>query len=345
MTPRSKPKRRLKTAFVLSGGGNLGAIQVGMLRALAERDITPDVVIGCSVGALNGAGFAADPTMPGIRHLESVWRRIEAPDLMPSSRIPSALQLVRKGASLHPSDGLRRSIAEFLGENTRFDELALPFQCVATDMDAAVERWFTEGELMEPILASAALPAVYPPVVIEGRRYLDGGVVDNVPLSRAVEFGARTIYVLHVGLHGKPSQEIRRPIDAALAAYWIARNTRFARDLAQLPKGVNAIVLPPGDRPELRYDDFGQTNELLDQGYRGASEALDAIDAAEAAEPSRAERVRRDLFATADWRRVLERRRSGVGAVDEQPSTDDASVQVETAEDEAALDAMANDLG
>lgn len=306
-----------------------------MLRALAERDIVADVVVGCSVGAMNGAAYAAEPTLGGIRGLESIWRRTEAPDLMPSSRIPSALQLVRKGPALHSSDGVRRSIVQFLGGKETFEDLAIPFQCVATDVEAAIEKWFTEGDLMEPIVASAALPAVYPPVMIDGRLYLDGGVVNNVPLSRAVELGARTIYVLHVGLHGRPQQEIRRPIDAALVAYWIARNNRFARDLAQLPKTVTAIVLPPGERPDLRYDDFSQTLELLEQGHRGASNALDLLDAAEAAEPSRAERLRRELFATADWRRVLERKRAVSPA---PPPARDAT-------EEAVLDSLADDLG
>ena len=102
-------------------------------------------------------------------------------------------------------------------------------------------------------------------VRIGGRRYIDGGVVDNVPLARAVELGAKRIYVLHVGLHGRPNAEVRRPLDAALIAYWIARNHRFARDLSALPKSVEAIVLPPGDRPDIRYDDFGQTTDLIEQ--------------------------------------------------------------------------------
>ena len=98
LTRRDGSRRRPKVAFVLSGGGNLGAIQVGMLRALAERDIVPDVVLGCSVGALNGAGFAADPTLAGVERLEQHWHATTSHTLMPSSRIPSAVQLLRKGA-------------------------------------------------------------------------------------------------------------------------------------------------------------------------------------------------------------------------------------------------------
>ncbi len=321
--PTIRPRRKPRTAFVLSGGGNLGAIQVGMLRALAERDIVPDIVLGCSVGALNGASYSAQPDLVGIRRMESHWRAIGTPNLMPSTRIPGALQLVRKGESMHRSDGLRKTIVDFLGSRDRFDQLALPFQCVATEVAGAVERWFSEGPLIEPILASAALPAVYPMVTIDGRRYLDGGVVNNVPVARAVELGAKRIYVLHVGLHGRPQAEVRRPIDSALIAYWIARNSRLARDLAALPKAVEAVVLPPGDRPELRYDDFTQTEELMQQGYVGASTYLAELAEAEASEPRLAERLRRDMFKTAEWRNVIGRRRAAGVAVD-APPVDDA---------------------
>lgn len=274
LTRREGTTRRPRVAVVLSGGGNLGAIQVGMLRALAEREVVPDVILGCSIGALNGAAFAADPGPVGVARLEDHW--LHATDtVMPSSRIPSAVQLLRKGASLHSNEGLRGGIEQLLGSRRRFEDLELPFQCVAVDMDRAVERWFDDGELIPSILASAALPAVYPPVTIDGRRYVDGGVVDNVPIARAVELGCRTIYVLQLGPHGRPDAEIRRPLDGALLAYWVARNSRFARDLASLPARVEAVVLPPGERPDIRYDDFSRTDELITQGYENSARFLD----------------------------------------------------------------------
>lgn len=274
-TRRDTPRRRPRTAFVLSGGGNLGAIQVGMLKALTEHGIRPDVVLGCSVGALNGAGFALAPNAAGVARLEQHWRNSTSHTLMPSSRIPSAVQLLRKGFSLHSNDGLRAGLEALLGAGRRFEDLVLPFQCVAAEVETAVERWFDEGDLVRAILASAALPAVYPPVVIDGVRYVDGGVIDNVPIARAVELGCRTIYVLQVGPHGRPDAEIRRPLDGALLAYWIARNSRFARDLASLPPKVDAIVLPPGRRPDLKYDDFSQTDALVAQGYENSLAFLD----------------------------------------------------------------------
>ena len=305
---RPRRLRRPKTAFVLSGGGNLGALQVGMLRALTERGISPDIVLGCSVGALNGAAFCVDPTLDGVAGLAQRWRDLaESPDsMMPSSRMPNPVQILRKGPSLHPNDGVRSTIEAFLDGRRLFSELDVPFQCVATDVDAAIETWFSEGELVEPIVASAALPAVYPMVTIDGRRFVDGGVVNNVPIARAVELGARQIYVLQMGLHGRPSPEVRRPLDGWLIAYWVARNSRFARDLLDLPRRVEAVVLPPGDRPELRYDDFSQTEQLMEQGYTNAVAHLDALadDSGEDGETRRA-RLAEEV------KRVVDQLRSG----------------------------------
>lgn len=264
-----------RTAFVLSGGGNLGALQVGMLAALAERGVEADVVLGCSVGALNGAAYSLEPTTGGVDNLATRWAEIDSPTLMPSSLVPNALQLLRKGESLHDNEGLRRTLVAMLGATSSFEDLQVEFQCVAADVDTAMEHWFSEGEIVPAVMASAALPAVYPPVEVDGARYLDGGVIDNVPIARAVELGCSRIFVLGVGPHGRPEVDIRRPLDGALLAYWVARNSRFARDLAALPPGVEAIVLPPGERPDLRYDDFTQSSSLIERGYRQSAAFLE----------------------------------------------------------------------
>ncbi len=263
-----------KTAFVLSGGGNLGALQVGMLRALVEEEITPDVVLGCSVGAMNGAAYCSAPTLAGIRRMERIWTDAASPNLMPTSWVPSALQLIRKGEALHSNEGLIATIDRLSGKAQTFADLVIPFQCVATDVSSVLEVWFSQGELLKPILASAALPAVFPPVTIEGRRYIDGGVVDNVPIQQAIKLGCERLYVLHVGKQGQPESAPRRPIDAALQAYWVARNNRYARDLAALPEGCEAVLLPTGERPEVKYDDFSRTPELIEQGYAATADFL-----------------------------------------------------------------------
>ena len=271
-------RRPTPVAFVLGGGGNLGAVQVGMLRALVEHGIAADLVVGCSVGALNGLAYAQEPSLVGVARLEQLWRAIEGREVMQSSWMPTAVQFARRGVAIHDNDGLRRTIESVLVAE-RFEDLLVPFQCVATDLDAATEVWFSSGRLLEPILASSALPSVYPPVEIDGARYIDGAVVNDIPVSRAVELGARRLYVLHVGSFDRPVPSPRRPLDIAVQAYWIARRHRFNRDLSTLPKGVEAIVLPPGDPPRIRFDDFTRSRELIDNAHAASSAMLDALAA------------------------------------------------------------------
>ncbi len=262
------------TAFVLSGGGNMGALQVGMLRALLERRIRPSLILGCSVGALNGAAVASEPTLAMVGRLQDLWLDLEDSEVLPTGLLPTTVQLARKGVALHSNEPLRRVIEEILTPQS-FGELAVPFQCVATDIDAAREVWFSEGPLIDPILASAAIPAVLPPVEIDGVRYIDGAVVNDVPVSRAVELGATTIYVLHTGTLERPRPEPRRPFDMALDAYWIARRARFQRDLAHLPPDVEVVILPTGEAPAIRFNDLSHSAALIDVAYRASAAALD----------------------------------------------------------------------
>jgi NTE family protein len=260
-------------AFVLSGGGNLGALQIGMMRALLEHDVRPDLIVGCSVGAINGAGLAEDPTLAGALRLERLWRALDGKELMPAGWMPNPVAIARRGEAIHDGQGLRRHLEESLTART-FEELAVPFQCVATDVAGAREVWFRSGPLIEPIMASAALPAVYPAVEIDGVRYLDGGIVDDVPMSRAVELGARTLYVLQVGLFSRPRPEPKRPLDVAVQAYWIARHHRFKRELAAMPPHIDVHLLPTGQTPHMRYNDFTRTSELISLAYEASSAYL-----------------------------------------------------------------------
>jgi NTE family protein len=267
-------RRRSGTvAFVLSGGGNHGAIQVGMLRALVEHDVRPDIVLGSSIGAVNGAAYAQDPTLSGVARLEELWRGLDEVEVFPTGWIPNPLALARRGEAIHGNDRLR-GLLEGMLRVEAFEDLRIPFQCVATDVAAAREVWFTTGRMVEPILASSALPGILPAVEIDGVRYLDGAIVNDVPISRAVALGATTIYVLHCGTIDRPRPEPKRPLDVVVQAYWIARRHRFKRDLESLPPGVEAIVLPTGDTPSLRYNDFTRSAELIRASHTAAEQFL-----------------------------------------------------------------------
>ena len=263
-------------AFVLAGGGNLGAIQVGMLRALVEAGVRADLVVGCSVGALNGAAFAARPDLVGIARLEQLWHGVVDKGVLPSGFLPSAIGLARKGEAIHSPAALRKLVEDFLGSLDTFAALALRFECVATELEEGDEVWFADGPLVDPILASAAIPAVFPPVEIDDHRYIDGGVVNEIPISRAVELGAKRLYVLHVGLYDRPPRQARRPIDMLVQAFFIARRHRFRRDLAALPDGVEAVVLPTGSSGGIGIFDFTRTAAMIADAHAATSAVLAA---------------------------------------------------------------------
>lgn len=265
----------MTVAFVLGGGGNLGAIQVGMLQALVDAGVRPDVIVGCSVGALNGAAFAADPTGACVDRLAALWRGLDGRDVLPSRWVTTTVALARPGEAVHSLAGLRAVVEDFLAVRT-FADLAVPFQCVATDLAAAAPAWFADGPLVDALLASAAVPAVYPAVEVGGRRYADGAVVDDVPVGRAAELGADLLYVLTVGTVDRPRRPPRRPLDAAVAAYWVARRHRLRRELAMLPPGVEAVVLPTGDPPAVRPHDFTRADVLMATARAATAAALAA---------------------------------------------------------------------
>ena len=266
---------RPKTAFVLGGGGNLGAVQVGMLQALLDRGIVPELVVGCSVGALNGAAIAGDPTREGAERLGDVWCGLDGASLIGgSSNLSSIWSLLRRGSSLSSNDGLRRLLHD-ASPITTFEEAVVPLHVVATSLETGDERWFTSGSVVAPILASAALPAVYPPIEIDGELHVDGAVVNNVPISRAVDQGAERVYVCHVGNFTRPRGEPKRPIDVLLQSFSIARNHRFQSEHTRSWPDIELIVLPGVDPGKLGRNDFRRTPELIRRGRESAGRFLD----------------------------------------------------------------------
>ncbi len=274
------------TAFVLGGGGVLGAAEVGMLQALFERGVRPDLVVGTSVGAVNGALVAADPTAGAVDRLRAVWEELASSAVFAGSVLGRVGTLVRTRTHLHPREPLRDLLAAHLPART-FAELRVPFQCVAASIERAAEHWFTEGPLVDAVLASCAVPGLLPPVEIDGEHYLDGGLVHSIPVGRAVALGAGTVYVLHVGRIDRPLRPPTRPWDVATVAFEIARRHRFAADLAALPADVTLHVLPSGqvEAPgagNLRYRDFSAVRDRIDRAYVATREHLDGAPGEEA---------------------------------------------------------------
>jgi NTE family protein len=268
----------VKTAFVLGGGGVLGAHEVGMLRALAEAGIEPDVVVGTSVGAINGVFVAADPGGAAER-LGALWQGHDLRQAFSGNLLGRASTLARSGTHLHAIEPLMDMLGRALPVTT-FEELALPFQCVAASIERASARWFSSGPLVPAVLASCAVPGLLPPVEVDGEHYFDGGLVHSIPVGRAVELGCRTIYVLHVGRIESPLVPPRRLWQVGLVAFEIARRHRFHEEMAGLPADVRVHVLPSGqptrspDLSQLRYRDQTKVRVNIERAYRAAAKYL-----------------------------------------------------------------------
>jgi NTE family protein len=273
----------VKTAFVLGGGGLLGAHEVGMLRALAEAGITPDIVVGTSIGAVNGAFVAADPDGAADR-LTELWRGESLRVVFSEPVLGRAVRLLRSGTHLHAIEPLKRLLADTLPAEA-FDDLKLPFHCVAACIEDATARWFTSGPLVPAVMASCAVPGLLPPVEIDNRHYFDGGLVDSIPVGRAVALGASTVYVLQAGRIESALSVPKRPWEVALVAFEIARRHRFHEEMSAIPDGVRVHVLPTGgQRPapglrQFRYRDRNQVSNSIDRSYAAAASYLAEVAA------------------------------------------------------------------
>jgi NTE family protein len=266
------------TAFVLGGGGVLGAAEVGMLRALLERGIVPDLIVGSSVGALNGAFIAADPSLTSVERMAEVWTGLSDRGVFGGSVLGQLSTLARHGTHLHSNEGLRRLIEGELGQR-KFSDLAVRFECVAASIERASATWFSSGLVAPAVLASCAVPGLLPAVEIGGEHYLDGGLVRSVPIGRAAQLGAQRIFVLHVGRLEQPLQPPTRPWQVALVAFEIARRHQFGEELASLPDTVEVSILPSGSTaPSLsvRYRSTSGVRGRIEAAYDASAGYLDA---------------------------------------------------------------------
>jgi NTE family protein len=276
-------------AFVLGGGGHLGAHEVGMLRALLHRGVRPALVLGTSVGAINGVAVAADPSAAGMERLMAMWSAIGHSDVFGGSILGRLGTLARSRTHLHDNAPLRAILADGLPVE-RIEDLAVPFQCVAASIEQAAEHWFADGPVLDAVLASCAVPGLLPPVEVAGEHFIDGGVVNSIPVSRAIELGAREVYVLHVGRLDRPLEPPRWPWEVGLVAFEIARRHRFVGDLARLPGDVTVHVMPTGqqepprysDLSQLRYRDTARIAERIETAYRASLAYLDERAGAQA---------------------------------------------------------------
>lgn len=252
-------------AFVLSGGGSLGAVQAGMLQALLSGGITPDLVVGASVGALNGALLAGRPDPVGVEELVRLWRGLRRADVFRLSPRSALWAGLGRGSALLSSAGLGQLIDAHL-RFSRIEDAAVPLVVVATDLADGSAVVLREGSVREALLASAAVPGLLPAVSIVGRSLVDGAVSDNTPVSVALDCGADEVWVLPSGYPCALPQAPSGAVAVALQALTILVGQRLARDLDGVTAGGATVRLVPPLCPlAVAPHDFSRSGELIER--------------------------------------------------------------------------------
>lgn len=271
-----RPRKRESIAFVLSGGASLGAIQVGMLRALYERGVAPDLIVGTSAGALNGAFIASrEQSVETADALADVWRGLRRGQVFPLNPLTGLLGFLGTRDHLVPESGLRR-IVELHIECERLEELPIPLHVIAADVVSGEELRLSAGPALDAILASAAIPGVLAPVPWQDRWLMDGGVANNTPISHAVELGAQRIYVLPTGHACALPEPPRAALGMALNAISLLTHHRLVDDIERHRDDTQLIVLPPPCPLDITPVDFSHADTLIDRGLADARDFLDS---------------------------------------------------------------------
>ncbi|MGN6378173.1 MAG: patatin-like phospholipase family protein [Gaiellales bacterium] len=264
-----------KTAFVFAGGASLASIQAGTLRALLEAGIRPDIVVGTSSGALNAALFAANPEPAAAEAMTRAWRSHRRRDLFPIRPGTLVRGLTGRGGHLVPNTGLRRVISADLPIR-RLEDAALPLHVVAADARSGEPVELSSGDAVEALVACCALPGLYPPVRVNGRLLVDGGLAEDPPLGTAVRNGADRAYVLPVGW---PPVERPYPRRAWFRGLYALDHLYWRVALAELERWCEeceVYVLPSPPISDLSPVGFRASERLMDEAYRMGRTWLEA---------------------------------------------------------------------
>lgn len=271
-------------AFVLSGGGNRGALQAGAVQALLSQNIVPDILVGTSVGAINAAYLAYDPTPATAQALERVWNQVTKDDVYPGSRMTVLWRLLRERTSLFPSDKFYQFLRRHMpaGADTFADVTAANLYIVATHLETGQMHVFGEcptDRVIDAIMASTALPPLHPPWCVDGEYYVDGGAVSDLPLRVAVDKGAQTIYALHLPAPVGPLPLVYTLGDIADRAISALVQQQVALDFETVAhaRGITLhhIELHPPSHLELSFRDFSQSAKLISLGRAQTEQFLD----------------------------------------------------------------------
>jgi NTE family protein len=259
-----------RTAFVFAGGGSFGAIQVGMLQSLAAHGITADMVVGSSVGALNGAFYAGDPTLKGVERLGTIWRALTRQDVFPMNW-RTVLSFLWRRDFLISHDGIRKLIEDYIPYRN-LQDAKLPVHIVTTDIVTGDAVVLSEGPIAEAIVASTAIPGAFAPVRYRDHYLADGAISSNTPIQVAVNKGAKRLIILPTG-HACATQ--KPPVGAvanALHALTLLIARQLVSELESLGPEIEYFVVPPLCPLVGSPYDFSRTSDHIDR----AIESTDA---------------------------------------------------------------------
>lgn len=265
----------MTTAFVLSGGGSLGAVQVGMLQALAERDIQPDLLVGTSAGAVN-ASYIAGYGM-GIESLDELartWKGLRRQNVFPFDVLRHVMALSGARPSLCSNTSLRRLIESNLPYRN-LEDASIPIHIVSTNLRSGQEILLSSGDALSAVLASTAIPGVLPPVEREGVTLVDGGVADNTAISQAIALGADQIYVLPAGFSCDLEEPPRGALAVAVQALTLLIEQRLVIEVAQFAPHADVRVLPPLCPLAVSSVDFSRAAELIERAHESTGRWID----------------------------------------------------------------------
>jgi len=267
---------------VLPAGGSTGAVQVGILHALAERAIVPDVVVGCSVGALNATFFALEPGVEQARQLARVWQMLSRRDVFGPVGLRTLARVIGRRPHIYDPKPLRSLIRSLIPVEDLAD-VPVPAHVVTTDLDVGLARWWTTGPVDELLYASACLPGLFPPSVIDGHRHVDGGVLEPVPIARAVDTDASVIYVLGQTFGPGDAAPRMGALHVLLRSFGISRYAGLPDPASLAHVGQRVIVVPGAPVAGLDITDFSQSDRLIRDSTARAHRFLDGLDVSSAA--------------------------------------------------------------
>jgi len=261
-----------KTAFVFTGGGSLGAIQIGMLRVLLDAGVKPDFVVGASVGAINASYFASLPNVQGVANLERIWTGLRRSDIFPFT-LASAIGLIRNPGNLVDPSRLRRIIEMHL-PILRLEETQIPLHIMATNLQGLGVR-LSSGPAVEAILASTAIPGIFPPVEINGEPLLDGAVAANTPMRLAVQLGASRIIILPTGYACALKEPPKSAVGKALHAITLMIAWQLMHELERIPESIQVHLVPTLCPLAISPFDFSSSVELIERAARSSQKWIE----------------------------------------------------------------------